>query len=278
MLFAAALLGAAAASFVPSPDGVKLAYEVQGKGEPALVLVHCWGCNRGFWKDTTALLKGEPRAVLSLDLPGHGESGANRTAWTIEAFGEDVAAVVRKAGFKRVILVGHSMGGDVVVEAARKLKKETAGVILVDTLLDVDDRTPPEETARRLALFKSDFKGTVETTSRQFLFRPQTKPELVASVTKTIGDMDPAVATACLESAWTYDPRPALKEISVPIRAINGDLFPTNIPAFRKYASKYSVTILPGTSHYPMLEVPETFTSLLKAAVTAIVGEEPSKY
>jgi len=278
MLLIPALLSVALASQATSADGVTLAYDIQGKGEPALVLVHCWACNRTFWNETTSLLKGEPRAVVSLDLAGHGESGRNRSNWTMESFGDDVAAVVHKAGLKKVILVGHSMGGNVVVEAARRLKKETVGVILVDTLLDVDDRTPPDEIAKRVAALKSDFKGTVDGMTRQFLFRPTSNPELVNSVVKSLSATDPAIGTACIESSWAYDPRPGLKEITVPIRAINGDLFPTNVPAFRKYASQYSVAMMPGVSHYPMMEVPEKFVALLKAAVVAIVGEEPSKY
>ena len=58
---------------------------------------------------------------MSIDLAGHGESGLQRKLWTIEAFGGDVAAVVKKLGLKRVILIGHSTGGDVIAEAARQL-------------------------------------------------------------------------------------------------------------------------------------------------------------
>ena len=71
--------------------------------------------------------------VVSIDLAGHGESGLERKSWTIEAFGGDVAAVVKKLGLKRVILIGHSMGGDVIAEAARQLPGQTVGLIMVDT-------------------------------------------------------------------------------------------------------------------------------------------------
>ena len=49
--------------------------------------------------------------MVAVDLGGHGESGMGREHWTMEAFGDDVAAVVRGLGLERVILVGHSMGG-----------------------------------------------------------------------------------------------------------------------------------------------------------------------
>jgi len=64
---------------------------------------------------------------VSLDLAGHGESGLGRRAWTMPAFGEDVVAVAEKLGLEDVVLTGHSMGGDVIVEAARRMPDRVRG-------------------------------------------------------------------------------------------------------------------------------------------------------
>src|SRR6185295_11577645 len=72
--------------------------------------------------------------VVTVDLAGHGESGVGRKDWTIASFGGDVAAVVQKLGFDRVILIGHSMGGDVIAETARQLPAgRVVGMVWVDT-------------------------------------------------------------------------------------------------------------------------------------------------
>lgn len=60
----------------------------------------------------------DTRQAVAVDLAGHGDSGADREAWTIPAFAEDVAAVVRHLGLEDVVLIGHSLGGPVVVAAA----------------------------------------------------------------------------------------------------------------------------------------------------------------
>jgi pimeloyl-ACP methyl ester carboxylesterase len=103
-----------------SPDGTSIASQALGEGSPALVFVHGWSCDRTYWAGQLQPFSRDFRLV-AVDLGGHGESGLERDAWTIPAFGEDVAAVVEKLRLDRVVLVGHSMGGDVILEAARRL-------------------------------------------------------------------------------------------------------------------------------------------------------------
>jgi pimeloyl-ACP methyl ester carboxylesterase len=73
-----------------------------------------------------------------------------------------------------------------------------------------------------------------------------------------------AVAVAPLSM---YDPLPALREITAPIRAINTDLFPTNVEGNRRHVPGYQVAIMKGVGHYPMLEQPEAFNALLAEAL-----------
>jgi len=83
---------------------------MRGQGEPTIVFVHCWTCDHSFW-DAQVDYFSRQYQVVWLDLAGHGESGSRRQHYTMQAFGEDVAAVINQVGARRVILVGHSMGG-----------------------------------------------------------------------------------------------------------------------------------------------------------------------
>ena len=127
-----------------SPDGVPIRYDAAGKGDPALVFVHCGGCNRGFWDGQMAYFAAKHR-VVALDLAGHGQSGSGRKDWTMDAFGEDVVSVVEALGLKRVVLIGHSLGGPAVLEAARRMPGRVAGLVLVDSWVDFEQRIPAEE-------------------------------------------------------------------------------------------------------------------------------------
>jgi pimeloyl-ACP methyl ester carboxylesterase len=66
--------------------------------------------------------------VVAIDLAGHGESGVGRKAWTMPTFGDDLVAVVERLALADAVLIGHSMGGDVIVEAAlQRASLELAG-------------------------------------------------------------------------------------------------------------------------------------------------------
>ena len=115
-----------------SSDGIPVCYEVHGTGAPALVLVHGWSCDRSYWSRQIGYFAGRYR-VVAIDLAGHAESGAGRPAWTMPAFGNDVVAVVEKLGLEELVLIGHSMGGDVIVETALRLPGRAVGLVWADT-------------------------------------------------------------------------------------------------------------------------------------------------
>lgn len=263
MLLTAVVLFAAV---VQSSDGVPIHYSDQGNLEPALVFVHCWACDRHLWDGQVAAFSGNHR-VVAIDLPGHGESGKNRKDWTIPAFGSDVAAVVQKLGLKKVILIGSSMGGPVILEAAKRLGDRVLGLVPVDTLTNVESKTPPEQVEEFLRAFQADYPGAATTFITQYLFVASSSPAVRKRVLGTATSTPPEVAIPVLRAAMTYDPIPALRGIKAPIRAINSDLYPTNLAANRKYAPQFDAVIIPGVGHYPMLETSERFNELLAQAV-----------
>jgi pimeloyl-ACP methyl ester carboxylesterase len=82
---------------VSAADGVPIVWESRGSGEPALVLVHCWACDREFFREQVGDLSTDHR-VVTLDLPGHGESGAQRERWSVTGLGADVASKTSTPG------------------------------------------------------------------------------------------------------------------------------------------------------------------------------------
>src|SRR4051794_6360867 len=103
---------------VKAADGLSIACDVRGKGDTALVFLHGWGGDREYWKNQADAFA-EDYTVVTVDQAGHGKSGKDRKAWTVDALAGDVEAVVKDLGLKRVILVGHSMGGPVSLLAAK---------------------------------------------------------------------------------------------------------------------------------------------------------------
>lgn len=98
------------APWVRSSDGVHIVYEVHGQGSLALVFVHGWSCNRSYWASQLEPFSRNFK-VVAIDLAGHGDSGLGRKKWTVQMYGDDVAAVVRELDLKRVILDRPLNGG-----------------------------------------------------------------------------------------------------------------------------------------------------------------------
>jgi len=249
-----------------SPDGIPIRYHAAGKGDPALVFVHCGGCERGFWDGQVAHFAAKHR-VVALDLAGHGQSGVGRKDWTMPAFGQDVVSVVEALGLKRVVLIGHSLGGPVVLEAARRMPGRVAGLVLVDSWVDFEGRLPAEEVEKYVSALQADYRATTTAMVSQLLFSVSTPEPVKARVLETVLSVPQEIFVAAARSSLAYDPLPALREIKAPIRAINSDLFPTNVEGNRRYVPGYQVAIMKGVGHYLMLEQPEAFNALLAEAL-----------
>jgi len=256
---------AAPALKVASADGVPIAYEVHGQGSPALILVHGWSCDRGYWKEQIADLSVQYQLVL-IDLAGHGESGMARKNYTMEAFGDDVAAVVQKLDLKNVVLVGHSMGGDVIVEAARKLPGRVTGLVMVDTYKTLGQPSDEAAVQAFIGRFRKDFRGTTNSFVRS-LFGPEADPKLVDRIAKDMAAAPPAVALSALENSFTHEraAEAALLALKLPVRAINADNSPTDHEALAKYGVK--AYVMPGVGHFLILEDPPRFNRSLDSVV-----------
>ncbi len=247
---------------VTASDGVPIHYAVQGKGEPSLVFIHCWSCNRHLWDNQVAEFS-KTHLVVTIDLPGHGESGLERKNWTVESFGDDVKTVVTKLNLKRVVLIGSSMGGPIALEAARRMPDRVVGIVPVDTLQNVESKLTPEQLEGVFKAMEADYKGASASLMNQFFFSPSTPAAVKERVLADIASRPPETAIAILKGIFAYDAAPALKETKVPIRAINSDRNPTSLEVNRKYAPQFDVVLIKGTGHYPMLEDPTRFNAML---------------
>jgi pimeloyl-ACP methyl ester carboxylesterase len=93
-------------------DGVKLAYDTAGRGDPAIILVHGWAGDRSYFAPQFEHFASR-HAVVALDLRGHGDSDRPEPGsgvYEFDALCDDVLAVAAAAGCDRPVVVGHSMG------------------------------------------------------------------------------------------------------------------------------------------------------------------------
>src|SRR5690606_38280884 len=102
-------------------------------GNTTLFFIHGAFIDNTYWKSQIDHFS-EKYRVIAMDLPGHGNSGSNRNNYNIEEFGKDAVALIDHLNLEKVILIGHSLGGDVALEVAVALPEKIIGFIGVDTL------------------------------------------------------------------------------------------------------------------------------------------------
>jgi pimeloyl-ACP methyl ester carboxylesterase len=268
---ARALPAEGAPQITTSRDGVHIQYRVYGSGEPAIVLVHCWSCDSSYWQSQI-----EPLAaaytVVTVDLAGHGASGRNRTDWSIARFAGDVAAAVRGIAASRIILVGHSMGGAVVLEAASQIGERVIGIVGVDTFKRIDQPPPPQAAVdKRIAEFREDFIGTTRAFVTESFFTGRSDPLFIRKIADDMSLAPPEVAIASIAAVNAADFRDHLPRITVPIVAINSDLPPpTDEARIRKLAPTFRAVVIENTGHFLHMEDPARFNPVLLREIAAI--------
>src|SRR5437764_5714843 len=105
-------------------------YVVRGTGDPTLIFVHGFACSLDDWEAQLRALSPSFRCV-ALDLPGHAGSAKPDTI-SIEILGAAVNRVKDQVAASNTILVGHSMGCRVIVEAFQQSGASVSGLVFVD--------------------------------------------------------------------------------------------------------------------------------------------------
>jgi pimeloyl-ACP methyl ester carboxylesterase len=272
LIVAASVAGAGTPGVVASADGTPIAYEVHGEGEPTLILVHGWSCDARYWREQRAQFAARHR-VVTVDLAGHGHSGTGREDYTMRSFGEDVRAVADAVGGDQLILVGHSMGGLVIAEAAHLLPGRVLGLIGVDSLHDLDFPVSEEHAAEMIAPLEADFS----TACRQFaaaMILPSTDADLAEWIQIDMAAAPARIALSAMRqymAQWITGAGPALfDELPLPVVAVCADLWPVNAEANRKHMRSFEAIVVEGTDHFLMLGATEEFNSALEKAIAKI--------
>jgi pimeloyl-ACP methyl ester carboxylesterase len=257
------------ATSVISVDGVKIVFNQQGNGKPAIIFVHGWANNKSIWDEQVAHFS-EKYKTIAVDLAGSGESGNNRKSWTMSAFGDDIVAIIDKLKLNNVVLVGFSMGTTVVLEAAAKVPEKISGVILVDDLLNIETNYPPE----LIHLYDSIMMDLITKPAIEKIEGTFFKTNIQENFNRVLAMLNKNTSmTGFRESLSEYfkwlneDCFETLKKVKAPVIAINSDSEPTNIDAFRKYVPSFQAKIIPGVGHIVFWDTPEEFERLIEAGI-----------
>jgi pimeloyl-ACP methyl ester carboxylesterase len=248
---------------VESREGTVLHWWERGRGPTTVLLIHGWTCDASLWDAQVDALAARYR-VVTLDLAGHGFSGVPEREWTMAQFADDVVRVADAARAKRIVLVGHSMGGPVAIEAAKRLRGRVVGVIGVDTLRENffgDGSVARVEPL--LAAFRQDFRTAVTGFVEGNFFVPQSDPALIRRIVGTMSSARPGVGVPALEGLLSWDWKTAFAGFDVPLLLLNAAQPPTELATLATLVPGARLRTFDGVGHFPMMERPQPFNVVL---------------
>lgn len=258
---------------VESKDGVPISYEVHGSGEPTLVFVHGWSCDARYWQKQIPAFTQKHKLVV-IDLAGHGNSGIERDTFSMQSFGEDVKSVVEAIGSENIILIGHSMGGAVIAEAARLMPKRVKGLIGVDTYDNIEYPLSNEEFNMMMAPLKKDFKSGTRQFVQQMLSQ-NTDSQLNEWIKADMSAAPSSIALSAMEEYLsqfiTGHTAKLFDSIQIPVMAISCDMWPINYEANRRHMFSFDAIVIKKADHFLMMNRSDEFNKALKQAIKSIV-------
>jgi pimeloyl-ACP methyl ester carboxylesterase len=235
----------------------------KGRGAPPLVFVHGFACSHEDWRFQLEHFS-KNHEVVACDLRGHGQTPGRPHECSIEHYGGDVAALVTHLNLEKAILIGHSMGCRVVLEANRIASERIAGIVLIDGSRQAAVPPPIE-----------DFPAFAENLFRQMFFKTTPESEaIVARAVRSSREFGPHLWPAM--ARWDVEQMEgALAAARCPLLAIQSTTRGQDLkrspmrpgdtnPYLDLVKSKGGrVAIVPDTGHFTMLEQPRPVNRLI---------------
>lgn len=244
----------------------------------ALVFVHGFACDRTDWRAQVDALASRT-SVVEWELPGHGSTPGAPADCTIKGYGAGLARALTELGLPPAILVGHSMGCRVVLQANRFAPDAVAGLVLVDgsRIAQGDPLAARRAMADRL---KGDGYRRFVRAFFESMFFPSSDPAVAGAICDRAMRLPTAVGRALMTDLAGWDAgevEAALDAVSVPLLAIQSTTMDATlkrvplapgqsspwVDLIRAHVPSAGVAILTGPGHFPQIELADEVTALI---------------
>jgi pimeloyl-ACP methyl ester carboxylesterase len=248
-----------------------------GSGRP-VVLLHAFPLSSAMWLAQREAL-GSTCRVVTPDLRGFGGSPLGSDEPSVDAFADDVAALLDTLGFDRVVLGGLSMGGYVAMAFLRRHAARVAALILADTKAAADPPAARDNRERIAAVVSADPASTIlldEVMPNLLGATTVAERPMVTGRVKALVQAAPAAAVAWAQRAMAGRPDSldTLRSVRIPTLVLTGaeDVIspPADAELMADAVTGARLEILPRAGHLTALECPEEFNASVGAFLRAL--------
>lgn len=253
-------------------EGRSIAYDrYSGSGE-ALVFVHGWCCGRWAFAPQVAHFLARGHQVLTLDLPGHGDSDPLGGPPTMGSLASAVAGTMAAVGIDRAVVVGHSMGAATALVLAKHTPDVVKAVVAVDPAPMVARFGDLEPIAGANAAFHADdatrtavFKAFVEG-----FFHPVAAESIKQLAVREMTGAPADTMLRCWEAMFEMDGPAVLAEVRCPVLHVAATPPLNPVDTFASMVSDCTTGCTVGAGHFAQLEVPDQVNSMIDHFLLAL--------
>ena len=232
----------------------------ENNSDEAVVMLHGWGSNITLFENSARFVA-EKYLVVAPDMPGFGETPEPPHAWNVDDYTDFVIEFIKKLGLKRVILLGHSFGGRVIIKLVNRknLPFEVTRLILVDSA-----GIRPEKNDEQLK------KEKIMKFGKKLL---AFSPKLLGFFQSMVGSADYKAATPLMREVLVNVVNedlshllPAIKQETLLIWGTLDTATPiTDAEKMEKLIPDAGLARIEGVGHYSFLENPVVFEAILES-------------
>ena len=254
-----------------SVNGLGLFYEIEGEGEP-VVLIPGFAAGRWIWFKQTANLSRKFRVIV-FDPRGVSASDKPEGSQTIGLLADDIAHLLQTIGVESAHVVGASFGGFVAQEFALKYPAMTRKLMLCCTSFGGPNHVAPErETLMALASTKGLNSEERMRANLLLAFTPEYVRTQVAEVDRVIhlraeNEVPEHIYMSQLQAAMSFNAESRVEEITSPTLVLSGDVdVIVPLQNSRNLAAKIpgaQLRIIKGGSHTFFIERAEEFNQIV---------------
>jgi pimeloyl-ACP methyl ester carboxylesterase len=258
--------------------GVRLSVDSAGSGVTPLIFVHGGFCDRHDWSAQVKTLAPRHR-VVTFDMPGHGESALPAEA-TVAALAKTLCGIKDRYGSGRAVMVGHSLGVDVILEAYRQSAEAIAGLILIEGGLVADG--DPDRAAQGIEE-KMNAVGLDVFLQIAFnqMFTPASDPVLRERVLGRLKQLNRPFAKDIILSKVRWDASrvsQVLASVTVPVLLIQSTYFDATVQRrslepgmttpwtelVARQVPSAELRCVPGVGHFTQIEASQTVSEHIR--------------
>lgn len=204
-------------------NGVETFYVEQGSGDPVVLVHGLGGTGAGTFKHLLAPLS-ERHRVIAYDLRGSGRSSVTPGPYTVELLADDLDALLTALGLDAVTLVGHSLGGGIVLHYAATRPDRVRAAVGIGAVTALPEQGRAAMEARAVTVESQGMEAVAETVATNGLatsFR-EANPEELHSLIALLASSDPAGYAAQCRALVAMDVTPRLRDLRCPVLLVCG--------------------------------------------------------